>query len=304
MDWLPPWPLIESALRTLMLPASAAAAAVCAVTCAVTKRADLRMAGGVLALIAGLAAGNYFRDLLEWWPGQTPPDEAGPRLPWWALAQGWPSLLPVTAIAAGLGLVAALLPKRVPGIVLRAATAAGVAWWLAEALPPFSKGATFAALFAGMALNHEALLFTAGRTLRRTALLALAIPWAAAASTVLIFAHSARFADLGGLMIACLGGAGLVAALWATQTRALLAAPAAFLPPLMLAGAANTYSEVPAAAFAWVAFAPCALWLLAIPRLRRLPPWAFAAVAILFVLIPCAVAVAMAARVEKLDFGE
>ena len=53
-----------------------------------------------------------------------------------------------------------------------------------------------------------------------------------------------------------------------------------------------------------VALAPCALWLLRLPPLKRLPVRAFAAMAVVAVLVPCAVAVAMAAWKENLDFGE
>ena len=65
MDGLPPWPVIEDLLRTLVLPASGAAAVVFAVVCVLCKRADVRIAGGALALVAGLAAGNHFRELLD-----------------------------------------------------------------------------------------------------------------------------------------------------------------------------------------------------------------------------------------------
>jgi hypothetical protein len=304
MDWVPPWPQVEGALRTLMLPAFAAAAAVLAITCAVTKRPGLRMAGGVLALVAGLAAGNYFRELLDWWPRQTPPDEPPERALWWALARGWPALLPVTTAALALGLLAELLPGRVPGILLRMLTAAGVAGWMTEALEPFSKTATFGVLFAGMVLNHEALLFAAGRTLGRTSLFMFALPWGSTAATVLIFAHSARFADLAGLMMASVAGAGAIAVILKLESRALFAAPAAFFPPLLLAGKVNLFGEVPTSAFACAAFAPCALWLLCLPAMQRCSPRAFAVAAVIAICIPCAVAVGVAVWYEDLSFGE
>jgi hypothetical protein len=307
MHRLPPWSLIEELLRTLVLPAFAGAALVLAVICAVTKREGVRVAGGALALLVGLAAGNHFRDLLEWWPAAIPEgDQPGPAR-WGSLERGWPALLPVTAAALALGLLATSISNwagRLGGVVARAVIAAGVAWWLVEALPPISKAGTLALLLTGTVLNHEALLFAASRTLRRVSLLALTVPWCATAAVVLIFAHSARFADLAGLMAASVCGVGLAAALWKLDPAALFVGPAAFLPPLVLAGAANTFSEVPVAAFACAAFAPCALWLLSLPRLTRLSGPALAAAAIMAVLVPCAAAIVMAASTEEIDLGE
>ena len=136
------------------------------------------------------------------------------------------------------------------------------------------------------------------------ALLALAIPWGMAAATVLIHAHSARFCDLAVLQTATLAGIGLIAALRRMDVTALFAGPAIFFPALMLGGAANTFSEVPAASFILVALAPCALWILCLPSMRRWSGRTRVAAAIVAVLVPCAVAVALAMRAETLDFGK
>ncbi len=301
MDSLPPWPLIEGMLRSLVLPAFATAALVLAAVCILTKSVSIRMAGGAVALTAGLALGNHFRELLEWWPR----DEAGQLLP--APARGWPALLPVAVTAAGGGLLAVALSLRIhrlAGVALRLLTAAGCSWWLTEAFAPLTEARTFVLLFAGTALTWEALLFAAGRIPGCISLLALTIPWGGAAAAVLIYSHSARFSDLAVLMTASVCGIGLIAALWKLELAPLFAAPAVFLPVLLLAGAANTYSEVPVSSFACVAFAPCALWLLLLPPLRRLPARALLAVAVVAVTIPCIAGVVMAARVETLDFDQ
>lgn len=47
------------------------------------------------------------------------------------------------------------------------------------------------------------------------------------------------------LMTATLAGLGFVAALRKSDTTSLFTGPATFLPTLMLAGAENTFSEVP-----------------------------------------------------------
>jgi hypothetical protein len=303
VDALPPWPLVESMLRTLVLPAFATAAVVLTIVCLATKSANVRMIGGAAALIAGLTVGNYFRDLLEWWPVEPAAETEGVE----TFSRGWPALLHVTAFAVGLSALATFLSVRVhyfAGLALRVLVAAGSAWWLTEALPPFSRERTMAVIFAGMILNWEALLFATGGSARRMSLMALTVPWGAAAALVLIFAHSARFSDLAVLMLAALCGADLISALWKLETSSLAGGPAVFFPALLLAGAANTYSEVPAAAFACVAFAPCALWLLLPPPLLRLSARAVTFAAVMAVSIPCAAGVVMAARVEKLEFGE
>ena len=142
------------------------------------------------------------------------------------------------------------------------------------------------------------------QSLGHGALLVLVIPWGLAAATVLIHAHSARFCDLAVLQTATLAGIGLIAALRRLDVAALFASPAVFFPALMLGGTANTFSEVPAVSFILVALAPCALWTLRLPPMRRWSGRALAIAAIVAVLVPCAVAVALAMRAETLDFGE
>jgi len=302
MDALPPWPLVEDVLRTLVLPAFAAAAVVLVAVCLLCKAPAWRAAGGALALAAGLAAGNHFRKLLEWWPADVPASEdiaAG------VMARGWAALLPVTLAALGGGLLALLSEKKLAwpaGLVIRLLTAACCLWWLTEALEPWTEQRTFRVMAAGTALCWEALRWTAAQSPRRLPPAALTILWGASAAAVLIFAHSARFSDLAVLMTASLAGAGLVSILWKVDTGPLLAGPAVFLPALLLAGAVNTYSEVPRQAFAAVAFAPCALWLLRLPPLRHLPAPALTVATVLLVLIPCAAGVILAAWAEDLDF--
>jgi hypothetical protein len=110
VDSLPPWPLLESMLLTLVLPAFAAAAVVLAIVCLATKSANARTIGAAAALIAGLAAGSFFRDLLDWWPFDAAPDDESSL----TLARGWPALAhplhcrpcAATAGRGGLGVVA------------------------------------------------------------------------------------------------------------------------------------------------------------------------------------------------------
>ena len=105
------------------------------------------------------------------------------------------------------------------------------------------------------------------------------------------------------LLTATLTGLSLIATLRRLDVAALFAGPAVFFPALLLGGAVNTFSEVPAASFILVALAPCLLWSLSLPPMRRWSGRNLAAVAIVLVLIPCVVAVVLAMRAESLDFG-
>jgi hypothetical protein len=96
----------------------------------------------------------------------------------------------------------------------------------------------------------------------------------------------------------------MVGVLWGQNISVLFSAPAIFLPGLLLGGAVNTFSEVPVTAFVLAAFAPCALWLVFLPPIRRWPLRFQAAAAVIAVLVPCATAVTLAMRAETLDFGE
>lgn len=180
---------------------------------------------------------------------------------------------------------------------------AGCAFWLTPVSPLLSRLGCFALLFAVSALNGEALRRIGIRSCGNRAPLALIIPWGAAAAAVLIHAHSARFCDLAVLLTATLAGSGLMAVRWKLDVAALFAGPAIFFPALMLGGAANTFSEVPLASFILIALAPCALWSLRGPPMRHWSGRALAIAALVAVLVPCAVAVALAMRVESLDFG-
>lgn len=321
MDSLPPWSVVQSMLLAVVLPGLVLGAGLLAGVCAVTRSDTGRLIGGALALAGGLTAGNLASNLL----------------PWWSLETGWPSLFPATLAAVGGGVVAVLassglathhgapsiarpdaVPAPVPsdarrsvpptrrshwGLALRLITAAGGAWWLTPASPLLSRLGWFALLFVGSSLNWEAFRRHGSRSIGCGALLALALPWGGAAAAVLIHAHSARFCDLAVLQTATLAGLGLIAFQRRLEVAALFAGPAIFFPALMLAGAANTFSEVPTASFILVAVAPCALWSLRLPLTRRWSGRVLAAAALVAMLIPCAVAVALAMRAESLDFG-
>ncbi len=290
---LPPWPLVEEMLRTLVLPAFLAAGAVLALVCALSRSERVRTAGAAAALLVGLAAGNHFHHLLDWCPA--------------SLQRGWRVLLPVVAGVTSAATLLGMLPARAhwsAGPVLRVLVAAAGTWLILEALAPLTATATYGLLLTCVILNWEISRLACSRLPRRGTLPVLAVLWGGAAAALLIFAHSARFCDLAVLLTASLVGVGIAAAVWKLDLTFLLAAPCVFIPGLLLAGAANTYSEVPCAAFAWAAIAPAALLPLCVPLALRLPAPVRIAIAMLSLLLPCAAGVIMAARVESLDYGE
>ncbi len=310
MGSFPPWPVVQEMLLKLVLPSFAAAAGLFAVICVLTRRRSLRMIGGAAAVVAGLAAGNHFRELLTWWPldpaALAAAEDDVSRVSWWQVERGWTALLPATALAMCGGVAATFLSVRTQrgmGLAIRLITACLCALWVTDAMEPASLPVTFAVIFAGIVLNWEAGLQLDRIGTARVALPLVAMIWGGAAATVLIFAHSARFCDLAVLMTSAFLGATLIAAVWGQNAAVLFSAPAVFIPGLMLGGAVNTFSEVPPMAFGLVAFTPCVLWLVLLPRLRRWPLRFQAAAAVLAVTIPCAAASFMAARNESLDFG-
>jgi hypothetical protein len=290
---LPPWALVEEILRTLVLPTFAAASLMLALVCALTHSVRIRCLGACGALIAGLVAGNHFHHLLDWWP-----------TPW---LRGWRVLLPVMAGLSLLATLLAMLPPRTHGGVrlgLRILLAAASTWLLRDTLAPLTEISTYGMLLFVVVLTWEISRAACASIPPHASLLWLTMLWGGAAAALLIFAHSARFSDLAILLTTSLCGVGLIGMWWKLELSFLLAVPCIFLPSLLLAGAANTYSEVPVSAFAWIAFAPAALLLLLLPQIQRWPMRALTLVALIALVIPCAVGVALAARVESLDYGE
>ena len=289
MDSLPPWPVVQSMLLTVVLPGLAVGTGLLAGVCAATRSETARMIGGALALAGGLALGNFTRGLFRWW----------------SLEVGWPSLFPATLAALGGGVVAAILSARLGwhwGLGLRLITAAGCAWWLTPANPPLSRLGFFILIFAGGALDGDMFRRHKVQSLEPIALLALVIPWGLAAATVLIHAHSARFCDMAVLLTATFAGVALVASVRKLDVATIFAGPAIFLPALMLGGAANTFSEVPLASFILLALIPCLLWSLCLPPMRHWSGRTLVTAAAMAVLAPCTVAVILAMRAETLEF--
>jgi hypothetical protein len=268
--------MVVDMMLKAVLPAALVAAVLMA---AVTFLAGVKLAplGAALGVAGGFFAGTWLRGALPLAPG----DSAWNGLPWAALA----------ALAGGL---VVRLPRLPPpaGWLLRAATAAGAAWWSVPA-ELWKETPWLPAAFAVTILIEWVLLeFLATRPPGAE------VPWALAltalvAAAVLVHAGSARLMDIATVLAAALFGIG--AAAWWQRADGGGAVPGAviILPGVLLMGQQETFGDVPWPAFAAAAAAPLVLALPLLPQpLLRLA----------LILVPLAVAVVLAAQAGPLEF--
>jgi hypothetical protein len=123
------------------------------------------------------------------------------------------------------------------------------------------------------------------------------------AAPVELYTHIASFTDMASIFAAAAGGVALVAWLLRMDAGGIAGGAAVLLPGLLLAGKAESYSDVPWDSFVLAALAPLALTLALLPPVARLPRVAGRLVQLLLVIVPIVVAVARAMQYETLDFG-
>jgi len=316
---MPPLNLILDALTHAVLPAAVAAFAVFAFVLA-TAPPPARIAAGALALTAGFLAGNQFRGAIEYridlersltlsqlsraaFATVVPPGEEDGEPAPTPSAYYW---LPWTG---GLALFAgflALLQARAAAAWALRIFAAGVT--TALAVPPElrSESPWIVPLFAAVVLGEwtvleRLLVATTPPRCRFGPALAGVAPFAAAA-VVLLHAHSARLADVAVILAVALGAIAAAAFAFRADSSSVAPGVATALPFLMLSGYYDTFSEVPAAAFALVAASPIALGPLLLSRIRKLGARRWLVVAAFLATSPLLIAVILAARVESLSF--
>ena len=282
---LPPTPIVLEALRETVGPPFAIGVGVLLIARVALGKSSLPFAA-VLAFLAALAAGNHFAKINpDWWP-------TGKRLTW----------LPWLAAAGGLaGLVARKWPRA--GVSLWAAVAAVAVvrvlakeyfttpWWAVPAfmLLPAAVG------FGLMRLDERRPGFTAPFVLGSALM---------AAGTVIIHAHSKSLLDVATIGGMCLFGIAAVVAISPGETGPILPGAAVLLVGTLFAGYHETYSEVPAAAFALTAVAPLLAHVGLIPRVDRLRPrWRIAATVVPAIIV-LGVAVGLAMANETLSFED
>jgi hypothetical protein len=277
---MPPIELALDLLLRLVLPAAAASALVAALG-AQCLPLQWRNVVVCAALAAGLLAGNAVARSLPFWPDES----------------GWPWLLPCAMLALLIGAAAATnhCGRARRFLATSAATAAVSLLLVPSELRSAAWMAGMAAVVFGNALVLEV---TARRQPGWFAGLLWSVVLAGGAAIVLVQSHSARLADGAILLASSLAAVGLVA-IW----RQLDLSPAAhlvamFLPGVLLAGHFGTFSEVPSASFALVAAAPLALWAAWLPGIQRRSQRVRLAAEAATLLVPVAIAVALAIHAE------
>jgi hypothetical protein len=305
--------VLEIGFQALLVPFVVAAAVV--LIAGRYPRRGGQLAGGALAIIAAFLAGNYFRHAVEfrfdadrpfalleffraaWRSLVAAGDPETPLLP----ARYWLPWATLVGIVADL----AVSHRRVPAIAawIVRALAIGVA---ARLLVPPSLREEMPWLWPGLfacILGNWSLIDYFSRTSRAGWLPVGFAGLSLAAATVLIHAHSARFTDIATILAG--GWLGVAApAYWRRSEEAGASGPVAAitLPALMLIAQQSTFSEVPTVSFALVALAPLALFPLIFVKAEHRQSGRFVIAGWTLVLMPAALAVALAMRAETLSF--
>lgn len=282
---LPPLSLVQESLLSTVLPPAAAGALVFAAVLGIVGR-QAALLGAVLALVAGLAAGNYFRAVIPWVPGT--------RTAEW---------IPYLALAAAIAASLMRVPKRpLIGAALWALVMAIVVvrllprqyhlepLWM---LPAFVLTITA----VGFGLGYASLK-DPGAIMPAVAALALY-----ALSAVCIHASSARLMDMAVIAGSTLAGMALVAGLAKADTAAAMPAVAVLLVGIAFTAQYESYSNVRWGSFALAAVAPLLVLVSLVPPVAHLTGWKLRAVQVVLVLIPASVAVAFAVLDDPIDFS-
>jgi hypothetical protein len=208
--------------------------------------------------------------------------------------------LPLAALVA---LVVGVLARSLPWLLARtllAAVAAGLAAWLL--VPHHVPARAWVLPILGL------IIFALWQILERLArttpggqapwLLALTF---LAGGLIILYAHCGRLAEVAMICAGALIGLGLVACWARIDCSGVVPATAVLLPGTLLAGATETWSEVPGLAFALVALAPLVLAGTLPTSLRRWPLTRLALLRLLLLLLPLACAVLLAVHAESID---
>jgi hypothetical protein len=214
---------------------------------------------------------------------------------------GWPWLLPIGVAALCVGALTATLIGKQPWMRIGAEIVFVIA--LSNCLlprelwtPAWLIGFYVAVLANAQALQRHAQQFGWIAPLSWAMLLG-------GAATVLVYAHSGRLADAATLLAAPLLGLVPILVWRKLDARSCALCIATYLPALMASGFHETFSEVPWLSFALIGCAP--LWLLVanLPVIRRQRLLVQAIVQIALLFVPVAAAIALAIRAEGFAIG-
>jgi hypothetical protein len=285
---VPPLEQVEPVLRHFVLIPGLLAVAIMVVACVLSRWHEAAcQVGCVVAIAAGIVyASNTGDTRLRW----VPEAAGGHWLLWTVLAA-----LAVDAVA------------RVPGVPtgvgwgLRGMVSAQAGWLLTPV--SLREELAWAPVALGSAVLAEwAVLEQLGR-LDRRGLIALALtPVAAVASLVSLYAAEIGLCNIALVLMAALGGVGMVALAFGRETNGVAAAVAVLLPGPLLLGQNEGLSELPITCFGAAAFAPLALAPSLLPVWQRYQKRGLFVLHLVLLLLPLAWAIYLAAQTGPLEF--
>jgi hypothetical protein len=309
MPTIPPAADVLGPLQAAVLPGAGGAALVVVLFLAAGRWAGAL--GAALAAAVGFAWANYTFAAASW-------DDTGRLLPWKVEpnAPAWHWLA-----RAGLLLVLVGLPSRWVGLVA-ARSLPERRWWGASLLVWAPRVAAVAVvgrwlatdkvadllgwpvvIFSAVMLLQWVILDGLARSDRGAEAAAYQSAALLAAGTVMLYSHSAKFAEIGIALGCALFVVAIATAVGRLNASGAVPAGVAVLPGLALAARPSLPdSAVPAASFWLVTLAPLALTPFLVPRLGRQNGWPARIARAVLVLTPLAIAVALAADREKLPW--
>jgi hypothetical protein len=280
-----------------------------------------------LALVAGVAVGNYLHQPLDWWfdsdrspdgrellivlcqalepkpADANPTDAEGGANPLVAPpARFW---LPL------LGLLATLVELLIPPSLFPAIVVGGARMLIAVLVgrvmtpPDFRASMPWLPWALGLAIFIEwTVLSGLARQWKNGMVPALTGLCFAAAGAVMLLAHYKKPMDVALFFFASLFAIAIVASIFASDTGPALAASAVVLPGLVLETYYYTsdFGDVPLLSFLLAALAPIALAPMLLPYWARREGWARWAAGAVLPLVPAAAALLLAAQADKAEF--
>lgn len=311
MDFLPPMDEVKYVLQTVVAPAAAVAAVVYLVSSLLPwiRRSGLPIA---LAIGCGFVAGNWnggavdFRlnsdhrltaiefgqSLQAAVKGEKPEGVKVPPTRYW---------LPWIVAA---GLIAAVVKCAIKSLGwLMILAVAGVSGWLVSPAETQNQHITYTAVFTLLAVSIWWLLddLDAGGLLPFVAAL-----HAGAAGMLMLFCRSKLYFDIGVITSSALMGIAVVAWWFRGSVAGVATIPALGIPALMLVVQRNSFgiSAVPAISYSLMAAAPLALGVLSLPASVGMGRRTRTCLTIVLWLIPAAISIYLASRVEQLEFAQ
>lgn len=299
---MPPPPPIKDvleALQAMMFPAAGAAALVFALVLILGRWAAAM--GSALAIIAGIAVGNHYRESPMPWVADVSSWHQLPRAALVLVVVGllsrWFSVLATRSVVdrpwllhlvvwlprlAALVFVAfQIIPDTMradtPWVIPAFVLASLLEWLIFDTLARNGNGGQVAA--------YQSLIFLLG-------------------SGVMLYAHSGRFMDIATIVGCSFFGVAVVAGAAKADASGSVPAGIGFLPGIMLSGRFSTESHVPLSAFWLVALAPLLLapWL--IPSLAHRNGWLTRLVRVALILAALIAALVLAGLKETLPWEE